>query len=93
MPRTVEELTALFALERLEVDLFRGPQPETQRQRAFGGQVMGQALEAAYATVPAGRDCHSLIGLTPRRPSTVIFASMAFGEQYFFASLIALAAQ
>ncbi len=62
MPRTVEELTALFALERLEVDLFRGPQPETQRQRAFGGQVMGQALEAAYATVPAGRDCHSLIG-------------------------------
>jgi len=62
MPRTVAELVDLLALEQLEVDLFRGSQPRTSAQRAFGGQVMAQALEAAYHTVPEGRMCHSLHG-------------------------------
>ena len=44
MPGSVDELLALLELEQLEVDLFRGSQPETRQQRAFGGQVMGQAL-------------------------------------------------
>lgn len=70
MPRTVDELTALFELERLEVDLFRGSQPATSQQRAFGGQVMGQALEAAYTTVPEDRLCHSLHGYFLRPGST-----------------------
>lgn len=60
MPATVRELVDLFALERLEVDLFRGSQPRTAAQRAFGGQVMGQALQAAYHTVSDDRLCHSL---------------------------------
>ncbi len=70
MPRTVDELVDLLALERLEVDLFRGSQPRTQAQRAFGGQVMGQALEAAYHTVSEDRVCHSLHGYFLRPGST-----------------------
>ena len=60
----------LLDLERLEVDLFRGSQPVTSQQRAFGGQVMGQALEAAYHTVLPDRLCHSLHGYFLRPGST-----------------------
>lgn len=70
MPRTVAELVDLLALEQLEVDLFRGSQPRTSAQRAFGGQVMAQALEAAYHTLPEGRMCHSLHGYFLRPGST-----------------------
>lgn len=70
MPRTVDELRTLLELEQLEVDLFRGSQPETFQQRAFGGQVMGQALEAAYHTVSSDRLCHSLHGYFLRPGST-----------------------
>ena len=56
----VTELLALLDLERLEVDLFRGESPdETTSQRVFGGQVIAQALVAAYRTVE-DRLCHSL---------------------------------
>lgn len=74
MPATVEELVSLLELEQLEVDLFRGSQPRTMAQRAFGGQVMGQALEAAYHTVPDDRLCHSLHAyfLRPGRTSAPI---------------------
>lgn len=70
MPRTVAELVDLFALEQLEVDLFRGSQPDTTAQRAFGGQVLAQALEAAYHTVGDDRVCHSLHGYFLRPGST-----------------------
>jgi acyl-CoA thioesterase-2 len=57
MPPSLRET---LTLERLEVDLFRG---HTLREdginRIFGGQVIGQALMAAYHTVEA-RVCHSL---------------------------------
>jgi acyl-CoA thioesterase-2 len=47
-------------LERLEVNLFRGTTPEEEsRERIYGGQVIAQALLAAYETVEA-RVCHSL---------------------------------
>ena len=59
MPRTVDELVDLLTLERLEHGLFRGSHPHTARQRAFGGQVMAQAMEAAYHTVPVERTCPS----------------------------------
>ena len=59
MPRTVEELVDLLRLEHLDHGLFRGSQPHTAQQRAFGGQVMAQAMEAAYHTVPEDRVCHS----------------------------------
>ncbi len=59
-PDPLAPLLALLELERLEVNLFRGigHGGETSR-RIFGGQVVAQALVAAYGTVEARR-CHSL---------------------------------
>jgi acyl-CoA thioesterase-2 len=54
-----ETLVGALALERIEVNLFRGTAPAGQGPRIFGGHVIGQALLAAYATVE-GRICHSL---------------------------------
>ena len=55
-----EELLDLLDIEQLEVDLFRGigSGGETTT-RIFGGQVIAQALMAAYRTVE-DRLCHSL---------------------------------
>jgi acyl-CoA thioesterase-2 len=50
----------LLDLEQIEDDLFRGASPDTDVQRVFGGQVLGQALTAATATVEADRSVHSL---------------------------------
>jgi len=55
----LEELLALFRLERLEDNLFRGASHEIGDRRVFGGQVLGQALTAASHTVD-DRDAHSL---------------------------------
>lgn len=53
-------LLDLLAVEKLEMDLFRGTgQGGETPTRIFGGQVIGQALAAAYQTVPE-RLCHSL---------------------------------
>ncbi len=57
----VEELLTLLDLEQIEVNMFRGHSPDVTWQRVFGGQVIGQALTAAYHTVE-GRTCHSLHG-------------------------------
>lgn len=56
----VAGLLSLLDIERLEVDLFRGQGSggETTK-RIFGGQVIAQALGAAYRTVE-DRLCHSL---------------------------------
>ncbi|MET0294013.1 MAG: acyl-CoA thioesterase II [Phenylobacterium sp.] len=56
---SVERLVETFALERIEVNLFRGFTHDPQRDRIFGGQVISQALLAAHQTVE-GRVCHSL---------------------------------
>lgn len=53
------DLLQVLELERLEVDLFRGESRDPGGHRVFGGQVLGQALAAAYATVE-GRQVHSL---------------------------------
>jgi acyl-CoA thioesterase-2 len=53
------DLLQVLKLERLELDLFRGESRDPGHRRVFGGQVLGQALMAAYATVEA-RDVHSL---------------------------------
>lgn len=52
-------LTETLALERIEVNLFRGTSPEVGPGRIFGGQVIAQSLLAAYETVE-DRICHSL---------------------------------
>ena len=41
----------LLDLEVIDDNLFRGRQPDTDRQRVFGGQVAAQALVAATRTV------------------------------------------
>jgi acyl-CoA thioesterase II len=55
----VADLLQLLTLEQLEADLFRGESRDFGARRVFGGQVMGQALAAAYATIE-GREAHSL---------------------------------
>ena len=60
MPRSADELVALLDLETIDVDLFRGTQPDTRLQRVFGGQVAAQALVAGARTVDAPLSAHSL---------------------------------
>lgn len=55
----MDELIQTLTLEPIEVNLFRGLSPPQDRIRIFGGQVVAQALLAAYRTVE-GRACHSL---------------------------------
>jgi acyl-CoA thioesterase-2 len=60
VPSSAEELLELLDLETIDVNLFRGIQPDTVLQRVFGGQVAAQALVAGARTVEAGREVHSL---------------------------------
>jgi len=56
---SLDFLVDLLDLESIEVNIFRGIQPDEERQRVFGGQVAAQALMAAGRTVDEGR-VHSL---------------------------------
>src|SRR6478672_6592628 len=60
MPKVLDELVKLLALERIEQNLFRGQSQDLGWHTVFGGQVLGQALSAAVQTVPAERHVHSL---------------------------------
>lgn len=60
------ELLQLLELESLEVNLFRGASRDIGSPQVFGGQVLGQALRAAYFTVQ-GRQVHSLHAYFLRR--------------------------
>jgi acyl-CoA thioesterase II len=60
MPASAAELIALLDLEDLDVDLYRGRQPATDRQRVFGGQVAAQALIAATRSTDPAYVVHSL---------------------------------
>jgi len=53
------DLLQLLALERIEVNLFRGIGPKDNGDHFFGGHVIAQALLAAYETVQ-DRVCHSM---------------------------------
>jgi acyl-CoA thioesterase-2 len=61
------DLLRQFELERLEVNLFRGQSRDTGSPQVFGGQVLGQALKAASATIDDGRVVHSLHAYFLRR--------------------------
>jgi len=58
----LEELLTLLKLEKIEENIFRGQSQDLGFGSVFGGQVLGQALSAAYQTAPAGRGAHSLHG-------------------------------
>lgn len=60
VPATTAELVDLLELTREGASDFRGHHPKTMMQRTYGGQVLAQALTAAYATVPDDRVAHSL---------------------------------
>jgi acyl-CoA thioesterase-2 len=66
MDQRLADLLALLELEQLEVNLFRGSSRDIGSPQVFGGQVLGQALVAAYKTVEA-RACHSLHAYFLRR--------------------------
>ncbi len=53
------KLASLFELEKIEAGLFRGQSWDLGFRALFGGQVLGQALAAAYQTVEEGRVAHS----------------------------------
>jgi len=60
MTPPVSELIDLLSLERLEDNLFRGQSRDIGTKYVFGGQVLGQALSAAQATMSNPRPAHSL---------------------------------
>ncbi|HEU4947100.1 MAG TPA: acyl-CoA thioesterase II [Kribbella sp.] len=72
MPESLDELVELLDLEMIDLDLFRGRQPDTSAQRVFGGQVLGQALVAAGRTVDPERLVHSLHGYFLRPGDTAV---------------------
>ena len=75
MSDALRNLVELLDLEPIEVNIFRGVQPDEDRQRVFGGQVAGQALVAAARTVDEpDRHVHSLHAyfLRPGDPSVPI---------------------
>ncbi len=61
MPASINEVVNLLGVEQLEVNLFRGGQPENSNlKRVFGGQVAGQAVMAAQLTISDDKVLHSL---------------------------------
>jgi acyl-CoA thioesterase II len=56
----LDDLLEMLKLEKIEENIFRGQSQDLGFGNVFGGQVLGQALSAAYQTVPAQRLVHSL---------------------------------
>ncbi len=59
MSQVLQELLDLLDLEKIEEGLFRGQSQDLGFRVVFGGQVIGQALSAAQATVAEERSVHS----------------------------------
>lgn len=59
MPKTTAELLDLLDLSQTEATTFVGSAPQTIMQRTYGGQVLAQALMAAYGTITNDRLAHS----------------------------------
>jgi acyl-CoA thioesterase II len=60
VPSSADELRKLLDLETIDLNLFRGTQPDTMLQRVFGGQVAAQSLVAGARTVEPPLSVHSL---------------------------------
>ena len=67
MDERLAALLQLLELERLEDNIFRGASRDIGSPQVYGGQVLGQALKAAYATVEPERVAHSLHAYFLRR--------------------------
>ncbi len=55
----MNQLIDFLNCEALDLNLFRGQSRDFKTGQVFGGQVLGQAIKAAYNTVEAGRNIHS----------------------------------
>jgi acyl-CoA thioesterase II len=58
MNRVLEEIIDLLDVERIEQNLYRGQNHRTEH--VFGGQVLAQAIAAAFRTVQAPHELHSI---------------------------------
>jgi acyl-CoA thioesterase-2 len=67
MEAALGDLLNVLELERLEINIFRGVSRDIGSPQVFGGQVLGQALRAAYGTVESDRFAHSLHAYFLRR--------------------------
>jgi acyl-CoA thioesterase II len=67
MDAHLTDLLRVLELERLEKDIFRGVSRDVGSAQVFGGQVLGQALRAAYGTVEPERNVHSMHAYFLRR--------------------------
>ncbi len=58
--KTTQELLELIELNQISETQFEGRSETVGSRTVFGGQVLAQALNAAYRTVPENRFCNSL---------------------------------
>jgi hypothetical protein len=58
MNPVLKEILDIFNVEQIERDLYRGQNHNTEH--VFGGQVLAQALAAAYRTIEAPHQLHSM---------------------------------
>lgn len=58
--KSIKELIELVELKQLEPNIYLGQNYQAPWNRVFGGQVLSQALSAAYKTVPPDRFAHSM---------------------------------
>ena len=73
------KVASLLELETLEKGLYRGQSWDLGFRALFGGQVLGQALKAAWASVPEGRVAHVACRLSLSRASTFVAHIGLFG--------------
>jgi len=67
MDSRLADLLRLLTLERVDADTYRGDSRDMGSPQVYGGQVLGQALRAAYATVAPDHFAHSLHAYFLRR--------------------------
>ncbi len=74
MSDELARLVERIQVEQIDTLSFRGRSPRYRKRRVFGGQVLGQALEAASRTVRPERAAHSMHAnfLRPGDPATPI---------------------
>lgn len=58
--KTTQQLLDLLELKQIDKLVFEGRSETVGSPNVFGGQVLAQALNAAYQTVVDGRNCHSM---------------------------------
>ncbi|WP_050426504.1 acyl-CoA thioesterase [Bradyrhizobium tropiciagri] len=80
------DLLAIFDLEPIEVNLFRGNCSNTRSRRVFGGQMIGQAMVAACRTVeswlPHSLHCYFILPGDPKSPIMYQVEPLRDGRSY-----------